>query len=63
MIEDNKFQPTCYLHDYYYYSFFYGEPHTTDGVLWFYDGKDIRIVGYDERLKPIDKKTVESIYL
>jgi hypothetical protein len=47
MIRRLPFTPTSCYHDHGYYSVFYGEPFLFGDFLYYFDGWDLRVVGYD----------------
>ena len=47
MIRRLSFEPTSCYHDFAYYSIFYGEPFQFENFLYYFDGWDLRVVGYD----------------
>lgn len=61
MVIKEFFKAKCSLHDYGYYSFFFGEPFCEDGVLFFFDGSELRIIGYDQSLMPITKDAIKKV--
>lgn len=58
MIDDSAFVARCGLHDHAFYSIFHGEPFLTNDILWFFDGQNLRIVGYDALLRPISRRAL-----
>lgn len=62
MIHDSSFEIRCGLHDYAFHSIFHGEPFLTGDVLWFFDGQNLRVIGYDRHLTPITREAfIETI--
>ncbi len=47
MIRRLPFQPTSCYHDFRYYSVFYGEAFLFDEFIYYFDGRDLRVTGYD----------------
>ncbi len=47
MIAQLPFQATSCYHDFRYYAVFYGEPFLFDEFIYYFDGRDLRVTGYD----------------
>jgi len=61
MIARLSFQPTSCYHDYKYYSVFYGEPFLYEEFIYYYDGRDLRVTGYDLQGKAISSDILAAI--
>lgn len=55
MADLRSIQPGSYLHDFKFHSILYGEPFLFENILWYFDGKNARIVGYDLDLQPVTR--------
>ena len=61
MIRKLPFAPISCYHDFRYYSVFYGEPFLFDEFIYYFDGKDLRVTGYDAHGHAIQADTLSAI--
>lgn len=61
MISSLPFEPGSILHDYQYYSLFYGEPFLFGDYIYYFDGRDARITGYNRNGECITKSELNDL--
>lgn len=62
MIQNLPFEPVSSFHDYQYYSVFYGEPFIFEDYIYYFDGRDARIIGYTKEGNPISKPHLKELF-
>ena len=61
MIRSLPFVPSSCYHDFKYYSIFYGEPFLFEDYLYYFDGWDLTVIGYDRYGNAIEENTFENL--
>lgn len=61
MIERLPFEPVSFFHDFDLFSIFYGEAFLFEDYIYYYDGKDARIIGYNKFGKAISSNKLKLL--
>lgn len=63
MLRKLPFRATSCRHDFQYYSVYYGEPFLFEEYLYYFDGRDLYVTGYDTKGNAIERRALEALLI